>query len=173
MLADAVDAGLLGKNVAAGAKPSRPARRATGGINAWDPDELSAFLAQVRGNRLEAIWRLSTMTGMRRARSPACGGATWISIEPGSRSARRSSRSATRSSSRRPRATAPGSIDLGQETVAQLRANRVRQAAERAEWDADYHDQDLVLAKENGEPIHPHTFSQAFERLIEKAGPAP
>ncbi len=26
------------------------------------------------------------------------------------------------------------------------------------------------MAKENGEPIHPHTFSQAFERLIEKAG---
>jgi integrase len=32
----------------------------------------------------------------------------------------------------------------------------------------DYQDQDLVVAKENGEPIHPHTFSQAFERLIEK-----
>ncbi len=61
-------------------------------------------------------------------------------------------------------------IDLDQETVAQLRAHRARQEAERAEWGADYQDQDLVVAKENGEPIHPHTFSQAFERLIEKAG---
>lgn len=26
----------------------------------------------------------------------------------------------------------------------------------------------LVVAKENGEPIHPHTFSQSFERLLEK-----
>jgi site-specific recombinase XerC len=34
VLADAVDAGLLGKNVAAGAKPPRPARRAVGSISA-------------------------------------------------------------------------------------------------------------------------------------------
>lgn len=27
-----------------------------------------------------------------------------------------------------------------------------------------------MVAKENGEPIHPQTFSQAFERLIEQAG---
>ena len=60
-------------------------------------------------------------------------------------------------------------IDLDAETVAQLRAHRRRQDEERAEWGADYQDQDLVVAEENGEPIHPHTFSQAFERLIAKA----
>ena len=26
------------------------------------------------------------------------------------------------------------------------------------------------MRKENGDPIHPHSFSQAFERLIETAG---
>ena len=41
---------------------------------------------------------------------------------------------------------------------------------ERAEWGADYQDHDLVVAKENGEPIHPHTFSQAFVLLLAKAG---
>lgn len=61
-------------------------------------------------------------------------------------------------------------IDLDAATVEQLRAHQVRQKAERAEWGADYNDQDLVVAKESGEPIHPHTFSQAFERLVEKAG---
>jgi integrase len=61
-------------------------------------------------------------------------------------------------------------IDLDAETVAQLRRRRQRQAEERAEWGADYQDRDLVVAKENGEPIHPHTFSQSFERLIAKAG---
>ncbi len=50
-------------------------------------------------------------------------------------------------------------IDLDAETVAQLRKRRQRQDQERAEWGADYRDQDLVVAKENGEPIHPHTFS--------------
>lgn len=34
VLADAVDAGVLGRNVATAAKPPRPARRAAGGINA-------------------------------------------------------------------------------------------------------------------------------------------
>jgi Phage integrase, N-terminal SAM-like domain/Arm DNA-binding domain len=50
VLADAVDVGLLGKNVAAGAKPPRPARRAVGGVNAWEPDELARFLAHVKAH---------------------------------------------------------------------------------------------------------------------------
>ena len=60
-------------------------------------------------------------------------------------------------------------IDLDAETVAQLRAHRARQDQERAEWDADYEDQDLVVAKENGQPIHPHSHSQAFERIVTKS----
>ena len=55
------------------------------------------------------------------------------------------------------------------ETVAQLRAHRERQDQEKDERGDDYEDHDLVVAKESGEPIHPHTFSQSFERLIEKA----
>jgi integrase len=30
-----------------------------------------------------------------------------------------------------------------------------------------------VACKENGEPIHPHTFSQSFERIVRKAGLRP
>lgn len=59
MLADAVEAGVLGSNVAAAAKPPRPARRAVGGINAWEPHELARFFAAVEGTRLGAIWRLA------------------------------------------------------------------------------------------------------------------
>jgi integrase len=66
VLSDAVDAGLLVKNVASTVKPPRPSRRATGGIQAWEPDELARFLQAVRGTRAGAIWRLSAMTGMRR-----------------------------------------------------------------------------------------------------------
>lgn len=53
VLADAVDTGLLGKNVAAGAKPPCPWRRATGGIGAWEPEELVRFLQAVKEARLE------------------------------------------------------------------------------------------------------------------------
>jgi len=64
-------------------------------------------------------------------------------------------------------------IDLDAETVAQLRKHRQRQDDERVGWGSDYQDQDLVVAKENGEPIHPHTFSQTFERLVAKARSRP
>ena len=60
-------------------------------------------------------------------------------------------------------------IDLDGKTVEQLESHRVREDEERAEWRDDYEGHSLVVAKENGETIHPHTFSQSFERLLERA----
>ncbi|HTU98197.1 MAG TPA: site-specific integrase, partial [Solirubrobacteraceae bacterium] len=170
VLSDAVDAGLLAKNVAASAKPPRPHRRATRGIQAWEPDELARFLDTVRGTRLEAIWRLSAMTGMRRGEIL---GVRWQDIDLDR--ARLSVRQALVAVGYEivhstPKSHSARVIDLDSETVAQLRAHRQRQNEERAEWGPDYEERDLVVAKENGEPIHPHTFSQSFERLLEKHG---
>jgi integrase len=64
VLADAVDAGLLGRNVAASAKPP-PAKRAIGGINAWEPHELAQFLGVVWETRLGPIWRLPRRSTVR------------------------------------------------------------------------------------------------------------
>ena len=36
------------------------------------------------------------------------------------------------------------------------------------QWGSDHQDQDLVFCKEDGSPIHPHTFSLAFDRLVAK-----
>ena len=58
----------------------------------------------------------------------------------------------------------PNDLDAG--TVEAIRAHRKRQQQDRDEWCSDYQDQGLVFCKEDGTPIHPHTFSQAFERLI-------
>ena len=44
-----------------------------------------------------------------------------------------------------------------------------QQDGDRAEWGNEYQDEDLVFCKENGTPVHPHTFSQAFQRLIAKS----
>src|SRR5581483_4575316 len=74
-LSDAVDAELLQRNPAERAKPPRPNRQRRPGIQAWNPDEVAAFLSSVASERLRAIWRLAAMTGMRRARSSASGGA--------------------------------------------------------------------------------------------------
>ncbi len=59
-------------------------------------------------------------------------------------------------------------VDVDNSTVEQLRTHRQRQQQDCEEWVSDYQDQDLVFCKEDGTPIHPHTFSQAFERLIAK-----
>jgi len=59
-------------------------------------------------------------------------------------------------------------IDLDPGTVDQLRFHRKRQFEDREEWGAGYQYLDLVFCKENGEPLHPQTYSQAFERLIVK-----
>jgi integrase len=173
VLADAVDAGLLGRNVAANAKPPRPARRATGGINAWEAHELAKFLDVARDTRLGAIWRLAAMTGTRRGEVL---GLRWCDLDLDR--ARLSVRQAVVAVGYEVVHSTPKShcarvIDLDAETVDQLRGHRARQEAERAEWGEDYQDHGLVVAKENGEPIHPHTFSQSFERLIAKAGLRP
>ena len=169
-LADAVDADLIARNVADRAKPPRPDRRAMPGIQSWDSDELRAFLEHVGGSRLDAIWRLAAMTGMRRGEVL---GLRWSDLDLDA--ARLSVRQALVAVGYDMITSTPKShnarvIDLDAETVRKLRRHRREQNDERAEWGADYHDQDLVVAKENGEPIHPHTFSQSFERIIQRAG---
>jgi len=69
-LADAIDAGIIGANVAERAKPPRPHRSTALKIECWEPAELAAFLESVKGTRLEAAWRLAAMTGRRSARAP-------------------------------------------------------------------------------------------------------
>ena len=170
VLADAADADLVARNVADRAKPPRPARVTTREIQSWTADELGQFLTCVAGTRLEAVWRLAAMTGMRRGEVL---GLRWSDLDLDA--ARLSVRQALVAVGYEVLISTPKShvarvIDLDAETVVKLREHRTRQGQERTEWGMDYRDQDLVVAKENGDPIHPHTFSQSFERAIEHAG---
>jgi integrase len=165
-VADAVDAGVLLRNVAERAKPPRPNRRQPREIQCWKAQELARFLELVRGTRLEAAWRLAAMTGMRRGEIL---GVRWRDLDLDA--ARLSVRNAVVTVSYAVLESTPKShqarvVDLDSETVEMLREHRVRQRAERAEWGAEYRDSDLVIASENGEPIHPQSFSQSFERLV-------
>ncbi len=169
-LEDAVDTGLLAKNVADRAKPPRPSRRSTREVGSWEGHELAQFLASVRGTRLEAVWRLAAMTGMRRGEIL---GLRWADVD--FEASRLSVRHALVAVAYEIIESTPKShnarvIDLDGETTDLLRAHRRSQQVERHDWGTDYEDHDLVVARENGSPIHPHSFSQAFERIVRRAG---
>jgi integrase len=127
------------------------------------------FLRHVEGSRLESVWRLAAMTGMRRGELL---GLRWRDVDL--QRARLSVRQAVVAVGydvieSTPKSHNARTIDLDAETVEKLCRHRRAQDEERAEWGADYRDQDFVVAKENGDPIHPHTFSQSFERLVQRA----
>jgi integrase len=169
-LADAVDADLLVQNVATKAKPPQPRAVTSTELRSWDPRELSEFLDLVSGHRLEAAWRLAAMTGMRRGEVL---GLRWRDLDLGS--ARISVRQALVSVAytviaTTPKAHRPRVIDLDPETVDQLRRHRNHQITEKAMWAESYQDNDLVFCKEDGTSLHPHTFSQSFERIVDKSG---
>ncbi len=169
-LADAVDADVVARNVAERAKPPRPNRRARREIQCWEPDELARFLEHVHGTRLEAAWRLAAMTGMRRGEIL---GLRWSDVDLDN--ARISVRHAVVSVAYKVLESTPKShqarvIDLDPESVDLIREHRRKQQLERNQWGSDYLDNDLVIAMENGEPLHPQSFSQAFERLVKRAG---
>lgn len=168
-LADAVDAGLVGTNVAERAKPPRPRATQPAEMSFWQPEELREFLESVEGHRLEAAWHLAAMTGMRRGEIL---GLRWQDVDLDT--ARVSVRQALVSVGYEVLTSSPKNhqarvIDLDPDTVEQLRRHRDRQLVDRREWGNDYEDQDLVFCLENGTPIHPHSLSQTFERLVKKS----
>ncbi len=168
-LEDAVDAGLAAKNVADRAKPPRPSRRSTREVGSWEAHELAQFLASVRGTRLEAVWRLAAMTGMLRGEVL---GLRWADVDLAA--ARLSVRHALVAVAYDVIESTPKShnarvIDLDPETVELLRTHRQQQMQERQEWGVDYEDHDLIAAREDGSPVHPHLFSQSFGRLVSRA----
>jgi len=169
-LADAVDLGLMNVNIADRAKPPRPKARESKEIKSWTADELRRFLDLVDGHRLEAAWHVGAFTGMRRAEVL---GLRWRDLDLGS------SRLAVRQTLvsvgyeiviSTPKTHQARTIDLDPGTVERLRSHRDRQVKDREKWGGDYEENDLVFCKENGSPIHPHTFSQAFERIVARSG---
>lgn len=167
-MADAVDAGLIAANTAERAKPPRPRASGPKELRFWTPEQLRSFLSLVEGHRLGAAWHVSAMTGMRRGEVL---GLRWADVDVDNSRIR--VRQALVSVAYELVFSTPKNhrarvIDLDPGTVDQLQFHRKRQLEDRDEWGIDYQDLDLVFCKENGAPLHPQTFSQAFERLIAK-----
>jgi integrase len=121
----------------------------------WTPEQLRAFLAHVREDRLYALWLLVATTGMRRAE---LAGLRWSDIDF----------ARARLTPRLPRVvvnyqvhesdtkTASGrrSLSLDAATLEALRDHRRRQAEERAVAEIG-DDNDLLFTWPDGRPLHP------------------
>ena len=167
-LADAEHDGYVMRNVALSANVPRPPSVRTPEPQSWTAEQLQAFLRAAAGHRLfPAFWTLA-MTGMRRSELL---GLRWsdIDLDAGTMSINRGlvsvgyelheSRGKTRNSRRR--------IDLDSTTVRVLAAWRQWQQVERDAVGAATADR--VFTDALGAQVHPHSISQAFERIAARA----
>lgn len=164
----AVRRGLVNRNVALDA--SAPKLTAIPKIEqkAWTPEELATFLRAAAGHRLfPALW-LSANTGVRRSELL---GLKWSDLDAAKKrlSINRGlvavgyelheSRGKTDNSRR--------CINLDDTTLAVLAGWRALQAAEHAAVGID--GAGWMFTTATGEPIHPHTLSQTFDRIVRRA----
>ncbi|MGH9158320.1 MAG: tyrosine-type recombinase/integrase [Acidimicrobiales bacterium] len=170
LLADAVDRGLVGRNIATSAKAPKPRKTGPTEICFWTPQELSAFLHFMKDDRLYALWHLAAMTGMRRGELL---GLRWEDIDCGAK--RVAVRQAVISVAYEVRVTTPKShsarvIDLDPQTVDVLRRHRLAQDAERIAGGDAYADNDRVFRKADGAVIHPDVMRTMFDRRVKRSG---
>lgn len=168
-LADAVRWGLVPRNVADLADKPRQKRTADV-MKTWSASQVNAFLTHVAADRLAASWVLVASTGMRRGEVL---GLRWedVAFEEGRLFVRHTyilvggkptfSQPKT-SRSRR-------GIDLDARTLDALRAWRAQQLAERMAWGPGWVDTGLVFTRENGTPIDPRRWGEAFADLTAAA----
>ena len=170
VLADAVDSGLLQSNPADRARPPKPRASSRREMQVWDAEQLAKFLTHVEGHRLQAAFHLAAMTGMRRGEVI---GLRWhdIDFSAGRIAIRHTLVSvAYELQDSTPKTHQARVVDLDPRTIEQLRAHRCRQATGHESWGSGYHERDLVFRREDGSPIHPDSFTQAFDAEVRRSG---
>jgi integrase len=172
-LRDAVRWGLLARNPTEFADPPRESADAHDdkrGMRVWDAATLRTFLAATADHRLYPAFLLAASTGMRRGEVL---GLRWsdVDLDAGRLSVSQGlvtvgyevqfSTPKTKRSRRR--------VELDADTVAALRSWRARQLTERMAWGPAWTDSGLVITREDGTFVHPHSLSAAFYRAVRSA----
>jgi integrase len=162
-LADAVTWNLLPRNVADAANPPKKTKRAK---KTWTAAELRTLLEHVRDDRLYAAYLLAATTGMRRGEIL---GLAWsaVDLDGAKLSVSRSLVSVDYKLqlSEPKTSTARRGVALDPATLQALRDHQARQLDERLAMGGAWGNElDLVFTREDGSPLHPQAFSEAFER---------
>jgi len=169
-LHDAERKQLVTRNVAQAADPPKVRQGGNREMKTWTAEQLRDFLLATEGHRMYVAFVLAATTGMRRGEVL---GVRWQDVDLVARrlAVRQTVLTLNYAVSFGTPKTARGRrlIALDGSTVAVLQAHRRRQLEERAVAEA-YHDHDLVLARPDGEPVHPDYFSQCFDRTVARLG---
>lgn len=166
-LVDAHRKGAVVRNVAAIADSPTVGARRKADIKAWDVDQLRTFLDDIASHRLFPAFHLSAHTGMRRGEIL---GLRWgdldaanlrLSVQQALVSiAYEVQLSDVKTDNRR------RTIDIDEGTLAVLEHWRQTRTEERGGRRPA--DRDLVFTTPDGSWVHPHSFSQIFDRRVEK-----
>ena len=148
-------------------RATTPQRRGTRELHTWSDAELRAFLAATRGERLQALWRLLAMSGMRRGEAL---GLKWSDVDFGSSrvSIQRSRVIAGSVILEHPPKTRTGrrAVPLDAGTLASLKVWKARQAAERLAWGAAWNEGGWVFTREDGAALHPGFATKRFRETV-------
>lgn len=167
-LNQAVRWGLIASNPALGAQPPRPRRTELMGV---DRALVERLLATVADTRYEVPAALAVGTGMRRSELL---GLRWSDITGDLEVAQiRRSLQPTRSGLmfERPKTKrSERSVVLGSFVRPYLERQRADQLARRQELGEGWTDEDLVIDRGDGRPLHPDTLSSGWYRKIKDSG---
>jgi integrase len=162
--------GLLARNPARGLpRPKNEKRRDA--RPPWSPAEAAKFLDATNEDRIRALWHVALTTGMRRGELL---GLRWtdVDLDAGrllvARSLVKAGNEVQISDPKTEKSTR--TIALDPRTVQVLRDHHKRQAEERLAWGPAYRSEDLVFAREKGDPFHPDGLSGMFEAAVKRAG---
>ncbi|HXA27286.1 MAG TPA: site-specific integrase [Candidatus Angelobacter sp.] len=138
---------------------------------AWEPDEAMRFLAACTGHRLENLFVLALLTGMREGEllglrwADIHWDANMLMVQSNVVWVRGTAHHGTpkRERSKRPVPLVPWAVDV-------LRRQQARQSPERQQAATDWHDLDLVFPNNVGKPINTSTFrTRVFHPLMKAA----
>jgi integrase len=138
-------------------------------MRTWTAQQLAAFLAATRDDRLHALWHRLALTGMRRGEAL---GLQWddIDLEAASLSARQAlipnGGEVVMSEPKTARGRRVIALDPG--TVAVLKGQAARQLAEQAQV-RSWSDTGLIFTREDGEALHPEVASRFFRQAVKRA----
>jgi integrase len=160
-LTDAARRGIITRNPAELAHAPKRRPLASTELRAWNAHQLNAFLTLASGHRFYVAFWLAANTGLRRGELL---GLRWTDIDlPEARlSVNRSLVSVgyTLHESRGKTRTARRCIDLDPRTVELVATTRP----------ADLDEDRYVFGRDDGSPIHPQVFSDAFKHLVTRSG---